>query len=192
MRVTGTSIALTVASLLAAGALGQVNQPGEETHHDRYAAVGERITVDKGHTFAVTRVSYGQYAVNPEWQDKAAISPARFIAVELELTTQARKTQHAINCTLVSADGVATPPVQESASYWPEPGFRRFTTVLFESSRGRLADATVTCAISDVITFYEPRMNVPLGVTDASLDQTWTQSAHRKVVWTPDSLQVVR
>ncbi|MGA4506707.1 hypothetical protein ACQB6R_00035 [Propionibacteriaceae bacterium G1746] len=189
MKVTPMTAVLVIVSVLVAGLLGQFRDTAT-ADFEKKATLGEPLDLDNGQLITVLQLSYGQYAV--DGVRKSTITPERFVAVHLRFATPRERENSGVRCFLRTSGGGIIERAEDDNLRFPDPGFVSTGTVIFEVNRTTLTGASLSCVPTSVIVFREPELTMPLGVTAATIDQVWDESALARVDWPESTLEVYK
>lgn len=189
MKVSATSVVLTLASMTVAGLLGGIHREGLEDFQ-RPARLGQAVVLAGDQTMTPLGTDWGQYVANPR-TGESTLSPGRILTMRVAMETPGRRNVVGVRCFLRYRDGSVAEAIEEDSLLFPQPGFRQEGTVIFETSREKLAGAKAVCNPGGVITFREVEMVFDLGLDEAAADKVWAESSNQRAAWQDDTLSVL-
>ena len=174
-----SAIALTLACILAAGALTKVSDSPADTDL-RWAAPGETVDLLAGQPMRVTGLDSGTWLEIRGTASPGLVTEAIFLGIDVEMTSRARPVG-SIRCELRAAGRDGNPLVVESPVdghfLTPQLGFTERVRVVFERPVDGLAGSRLHCKPMGFYLAYEPEVVFDLGIDEALQTQLASNAA---------------
>lgn len=163
------TLAITLASLLAAGGVIRASEAMPSTHQTKVPP-GESADIMPGQPMRVVDLGAGQQLEVNDEQPLALRTEALFVGVTIEITSHKREA-HSIECTMYSprADGewTRTQAAQSRLKTTGQLGYTMRGMYVFERPADGLVGAQLRCQLFAFYISYEPELIFDLGIDEA-------------------------